>query len=212
MKTFTDPVEPPVKHGCRSTRSFGFSRARAIACFQTRPFPTCSATSDAAPCRHASWLWRWCCSASRASAIVKRLTPSRSISAGSTPPVRSTQPAPAKAGDHRGFVHTVLVGHASTAAKVRSKAGRHIKVHPREKTLQRSRQRQGEPAWRQRYRSTRPKVERKLSHMMFRRHGGRRARVRGRSRVAHDFAILAAAVNLKRLAVLGVGAVSTLCG
>jgi FAD/FMN-containing dehydrogenase len=93
-----------------------------------------------------------------------------------------------------------------------SKAGRHIKVHPREKTLQRSRQRQGEPAWRQRYRSTRPKVERKLSHMMFRRHGGRRARVRGRSRVAHDFAILAAAVNLKRLAVLGVGAVSTLCG
>jgi hypothetical protein len=40
---------------------------------------------------------------------VKRLTPSRSISAGSTPPVRSTQPAPAKAGDHRGFVHTVLV-------------------------------------------------------------------------------------------------------
>ena len=90
-----------------------------------------------------------------------------------------------------------------------SKAGRHIKVHPREKTLQRSRQRQGEPAWRQRYRSTRPKVERKLSHMMFRRHGGRRARVRGRSRVAHDFALLAAAVNLKRLAVLGVGAAST---
>ena len=38
---------------------------------------------------------------------------------------------------------------------------------------------------------------------MRRRHGGRRARVRGRRKVAADFGLLAAAVNLGRLAVLG---------
>ena len=41
-------------------------------------------------------------------------------------------------------------------------------------------------------------------HLMRRKHGGRRARVRGRVKVAADFALLAAAVNLARLAVLGV--------
>ena len=40
-------------------------------------------------------------------------------------------------------------------------------------------------------------------HMMRRRHGGRHARVRGRLRVGYDFALLAAAVNLARLATLG---------
>ena len=38
---------------------------------------------------------------------------------------------------------------------------------------------------------------------MRRRHGGRRARVRGLVKVAADFALLAAAVNLARLGVLG---------
>ena len=76
-------------------------------------------------------------------------------------------------------------------------------MHPREATLQRSRERQRDPAWKARYRATRPKVERKFGHLMFRRHGGRRARVRGCARVGHDFALLAAAVNLKRLAALG---------
>ncbi len=38
---------------------------------------------------------------------------------------------------------------------------------------------------------------------MRRRHGGRRARVRGQARVTADFALLAAAVNLARLGVLG---------
>ena len=38
---------------------------------------------------------------------------------------------------------------------------------------------------------------------MRRRHGGRRARVRGQVKVAADFDLLAAAVNLARLAVLG---------
>lgn len=85
-----------------------------------------------------------------------------------------------------------------------SKSGRNIRIHPHEETLQRIRQRQKDPAWRARYRATRPKVERKLAHMMARRHGGRRARMRGQLRVAHDFALLGAATNLKRLARLGV--------
>lgn len=39
--------------------------------------------------------------------------------------------------------------------------------------------------------------------MMRRKHGGRRARVRGTIRVRQDFVLLAAAVNLVRLAKLG---------
>ena len=85
-----------------------------------------------------------------------------------------------------------------------SKAGRTVYVHPKHRTLDRARKRQRDPNWRARYRATRPTVERKLGHLMRRRHGGRRARMRGRLRVAHDFALLAAAVNLARLAVLGV--------
>lgn len=81
--------------------------------------------------------------------------------------------------------------------------GRSIRVHPHEATLQRSRERQRHPQWRARYRATRPKVERKFGHLMSRRHGGRRARVRGLLRVGQDFALLAAAANLKRLAALG---------
>ena len=85
-----------------------------------------------------------------------------------------------------------------------SKRGRKILIHPREATLQRFRARQRDPAWKRRYRETRPKVERKFGHMMRKRHGGRRARVRGRERVGHDFSLLAAATNLARLARLGV--------
>jgi hypothetical protein len=46
-------------------------------------------------------------------------------------------------------------------------------------------------------------VERKIGHLMRRRHGGRRARVRGTTKVAADFSLLAAAVNLARLGALG---------
>jgi hypothetical protein len=85
-----------------------------------------------------------------------------------------------------------------------SKSGRTVYVHPKHRTLDRSRRRQRDPDWKKRYRATRPKVERKIAHLMRRKHGGRRARVRGRLRVAHDFALLAAAINLARLARLGV--------
>jgi hypothetical protein len=83
-------------------------------------------------------------------------------------------------------------------------SGRTIRVHRKYSTLARSRARQRAPEWKRRYRATRPKVERKIGHLMRRKHGGRRARVRGRQRVGHDFALLAASVNLARLATLGV--------
>lgn len=84
-----------------------------------------------------------------------------------------------------------------------SPGGRTIAVGPHEALLARGRAAQREPAWLTDYRATRPLVERKIAHLMRRRHGGRRARVRGRPKVAADFALLAAAVNLARLAVLG---------
>ena len=65
--------------------------------------------------------------------------------------------------------------------------GRSVHVGPHEAALARARQRQQDPAWQDDYRATRPKVERKLAHLMRRRHGGRRARVRGRPKVDADF-------------------------
>ena len=84
-----------------------------------------------------------------------------------------------------------------------AKSGRTITLGPYEQELARARAAQQDPAWRQDYRATRPKVERKLGHLMRRRHGGRRARVRGQDRISADFSLLAAAVNLARLATLG---------
>ena len=87
--------------------------------------------------------------------------------------------------------------------------GRTIRVGVFEAALARARQRQTSPDWQADYRATRPKVERKLGHLMRRRHGGRRARVRGRPKVDADFNLLAAAVNLARLAVLGLRSTPT---
>lgn len=81
--------------------------------------------------------------------------------------------------------------------------GRTIRVGVHEAVLTRARQRQQNTEWQDDYRATRPKVERKLGHLMRRRHGGRRARVRGTPRVDADFNLLAAAANLARLGVLG---------
>jgi hypothetical protein len=81
--------------------------------------------------------------------------------------------------------------------------GRVVAIHPQEADLAAARTRQHDPAWLADYRATRPKVERKLAHLLLRRHGGRRARVRGLVRVAQDFKLLAAAVNLARFATLG---------
>ena len=84
-----------------------------------------------------------------------------------------------------------------------SRQGRSISVGPHEAQLTRARAAGRDPHWRADHRADRPKVERRIAHLMRRRHGGRRARVRGRPKVDADFCLLAAAVNLARLAVLG---------
>ncbi|MCI0688690.1 MAG: IS1182 family transposase [Sporichthyaceae bacterium] len=84
-----------------------------------------------------------------------------------------------------------------------AKGGRTITITAYEHELAAARARQADPDRAADYRSTRPKVERKLAHLVRRRHGGRRVRVRGRAKVAADFNLLAAAVNLARLGVLG---------
>lgn len=85
-----------------------------------------------------------------------------------------------------------------------SRTGRDVNVGAYERQLADARARQRDPAWVADCRATRPKVERKIGHLMRRGHGGRRARVRGRPKVAADFALLAAAVNLARLGMLGI--------
>ena len=90
------------------------------------------------------------------------------------------------------------------AAKCTTSAdGRSIRVGPHEAALTRARARQSDPAWKADYKATRPKVERKIGHLMHRKHGGRHARVRGQTKTDADFKLLAGAVNLARLAVLG---------
>jgi hypothetical protein len=84
-----------------------------------------------------------------------------------------------------------------------SKTGRRITLTRHEARLTAARTRQSDPAWKADYRATRPTVERKLAHLVRRRHGGRRARMRGTGRIAADFTLLAAAINLARLAKLG---------
>ena len=84
-----------------------------------------------------------------------------------------------------------------------SRSGRTIHLGQHERQLAAARNQQTDPAWRSDYTQTRPKIERKISHLMRRKHGGRRARVRGTTKVAADFQLLAAAVNLARFAVLG---------
>jgi hypothetical protein len=84
-----------------------------------------------------------------------------------------------------------------------SHRGRTIAIHPQEAFLQAARAEQSSPDWASAYRQDRPTVERKISHFVRRAWGGRRARTRGRQRVATDLDTRAAALNWARLAVLG---------
>lgn len=84
-----------------------------------------------------------------------------------------------------------------------SKSGRIITIGHYEARLSSARAEQHDPTWKADYRATRPKVERKIGHLMRRRHGGRRARMRGSHKITADFRLLAAATNLARLATLG---------
>lgn len=87
--------------------------------------------------------------------------------------------------------------------------GRTVSVGRHEQRLADARAEQQQPHWQADYRATRPKVERKLGHLMRRKHGGRRARVRGQDKVDADFNLLAAAVNIARLTVLGLRSTGT---
>ena len=82
--------------------------------------------------------------------------------------------------------------------------GRSIAIHPKEHVLQHAKQRQAQPGWRENYRATRPKVERKIAHFVAVRWGGRNARFRGTQRVTTDVVTRAAAVNWNRLVTLGI--------
>jgi len=108
---------------------------------------------------------------------------------------------------HRRHAGQADFGAACTTCPLRgqctdSKTGRSITISHWEARIAAARTRQTDPGWQADYRATRPKVERKIAHLMRRRHGGRRARVRGQARVHADFALLATAVNLARLAAL----------
>lgn len=120
-----------------------------------------------------------------------------------TCPAEVTVPIrPAKAGGGTAAFGATCAGCPLAAGCTASKTGRTITISRYEAELTRARTTQQDPAWRADYRATRPKVERKIGHLMRRKHGGRRARVRGRDKVAADFSLLAAAVNLARLGAL----------
>jgi Transposase DDE domain/Transposase domain (DUF772) len=110
---------------------------------------------------------------------------------------------PVKAGGQIAAFGAACAGCPLARACTNAKDGRRIRIGIYEPELVRARTAQADPGWRADYRATRPKVERKIGHLMRRRHGGRRARVRGQTKVAADFSLLAAAVNLARFGVLG---------
>lgn len=110
---------------------------------------------------------------------------------------------PAKTGGGTAIFGAACAGCPLAVQCTGSAAGRTVQISRYEAELTRARTAQADPAWAADYRATRPKVERKIGHLMRRRHGGRRARVRGTAKVAADFSLLAAAVNLARLGVLG---------
>jgi hypothetical protein len=85
----------------------------------------------------------------------------------------------------------------------KSRRGRVISIHPHEAALQHAKSRQRDPGWQQDYRTYRPVVERKISHFTRRPWGGRNARCRGHKRILTDILARASAINLARLATLG---------
>ena len=85
----------------------------------------------------------------------------------------------------------------------KARRGRVISIHPHESALQHAKARQKDPAWQHEYRQHRPVVERKISHFARRPWGGRKARCRGQNRILTDILTRAGAINLARLATLG---------
>lgn len=85
----------------------------------------------------------------------------------------------------------------------KARRGRMISIHTHEAALQHAKARQRDPAWQADYRTYRPVVERKISHFTRRPWGGRKARCRGQKRILTDIFARAGAINLARLATLG---------
>ena len=106
-------------------------------------------------------------------------------------------------GDGIAYFTNACVDCPLRAQCTKADGGRTIRVGRNEQQLADARERQRDPNWIADYRATRPKVERKLAHLMRRRHGGRRARMRGTHKIDADFTLLAGVHNLARLARLG---------
>ncbi len=121
-----------------------------------------------------------------------------SCPAGQTVTIRFARDRSGRADFGEQCANCPLREHCTTSA-----AGRSIKIHRREVLLQRAKANQATPQWQHAYRSTRPKVERKIADFVRAGWGARRARTRGVKRVATDAATRAAAVNWARLATLG---------
>ncbi|HWT49469.1 MAG TPA: transposase, partial [Mycobacterium sp.] len=82
---------------------------------------------------------------------------------------------PAKGGGGIAAFGTACTACPLAAQCTTSAGGRTITISAYEAQLARARATQTDPAWRADYTATRPKVERKIAHLMRRRHGGRRA-------------------------------------
>ena len=105
---------------------------------------------------------------------------------------------------HRVARFGVLCGSCPLRAQcTKDRRGRVISIHPQEAALQHAKARQQDLAWQQDYRANRPVVERKISHFTRRPWGGRKARCRGKKRILTDILTRASALNLARLATLG---------
>ena len=94
--------------------------------------------------------------------------------AGQTTPIRR-----GKDGDGTAHFGSACTDCPVRAQCTRAREGRTIGVGVFEQRLTDARTGQKNPTWGGDYRATRPKVERKIGHLMRRKHGGRRARVRG---------------------------------
>jgi hypothetical protein len=105
---------------------------------------------------------------------------------------------------HRVARFGVLCGSCPLRADcTKSRRGRVISIHPHEAALQHAKARQRDPDWQQDYRTYRPVVERKISHFTRRPWGARNAWCRGHKRILTDILARAGAINLARLATLG---------
>lgn len=119
--------------------------------------------------------------------------------AGQVAPIRYAGDGSGRADFAEGCITCPLRQRCTTSA-----SGRSISIHRKEEVLQRHKAAQADPVWQEEYRSTRPKVERKIAHFVRVAWGGRKARTRGRQRISTDVDTRAAAINWARLATLGV--------